>query len=365
MRLRCWPGVLLVTILTVTTNCRTDRATPVLRRDTPAFDPGHASVVASVGNVVAWGQYDVPPGVAGPIHEGSINYIVTYYLQHIGGEPEVVFRGRDERRFGEPATVLPDDAILLLRGNTLVWLRKGKVARSLKPEIDGRPASVYAVFPGGVIASSWGGRDGDPTPLWWLPLRGDGSDAGAKVRLESDLGRHGSPSFVRHGDMVAWIDSTHVAAGGEPAGKVPLFVFDIARRQTRSVKIQDPVGEGAHLSAFDGRHGIEGTELFDTSTGKVEDIKAMGNLRDVLRHTTLAMIDNRVYFVLERRDRFELMAVPVDDLSQGKIVYRITKSALAKPPSKDRLYASDLFFANEKTIYAWNGTTWEDILAKQ
>ena len=50
------------------------------------------------------------------------------------------------------------------------------------------------------------------------------------------------------------------------------------------------------------------------------------------------------------------MAVSIDDLAHGKIICEI--AIVAGLPRK-------LFFTNEKAIYAWTGTTWENILTKE
>lgn len=342
-------------LMVLWTGCLGGGVTTQPDRAAPRFDPAAGDILASVGDSVAWRRYDVDPGIIG---RGAPSYTISYYVQRIGEEPVLVYR--DDRRItaDDRATILEDDTILIRRRDrmpeSLLWLHDGKMRAEPISKVVPDVGQVMALFPNGIVADTGGGNDDPAGTTWWIPIRKGEIDFGRRVKM----GIRASAEFVKSGDEIAWIDSTHIPAGGEPAGRVPLCVFDIARRQTRSVKIQDPVGEGAHLSAFDGRHGIEGTQLFDTSTGKVEDIKAMGNLRDVLRHTPLALIDNRAYFLLERWDRFQVMAVSFDDLAQGKIIYEVAKSP-GRPSFKK------LLFANEKAIYVWKGTTWENILAKR
>lgn len=339
-----------------------DIATRPSGKDAPKFDPVVGEIIASVGDSVAWTRYDVQPSIF--IGHAPPVYTIRYYVQRMGGELILAYQDDIGIATDDRATILEDGTILIRRRGrmpeSLVWLHDGRMRAQPISKVVPDVGQVMALFPNGIVADTGGGKDDPAGTTWWIPIRKGEIDFGQRVKM----GTRASAEFLKSGDRIAWIDSTHVPAGGEPAGRVPLCVFDIARRQTRSVKIQGPVGEGAHLSAFDGRYGIEGFELFDTSIGKVDDIKGTDNLRGVLRYTPLALIDNRAYFVLERWDRFEVMAVPVDDLAHGKIVYHIARSALAKESLQQHLSAKNLFVASEKTIYAWNGATWENILAK-
>lgn len=326
-----------------------------------AFDPADDSVVCATDGIVVWRRSILDRATA---MRESRTYISTYFVQRLGAQASLAYEAGPATSPTETAVLLKDNALLICAGTLLRWVRDGRVVREQMITLDSGTPSVLALYPDGLIATTT--QPGKPDQLYWFPLGKDGLDPARSVRLESKLGPDQWLQFPRHHDEIAWIDSTNVPpAGGEKADRVSLYVFDVARGTVRSVKIHSSVGGGGHLDAFDGRKAIGGAELVDTTTGDVKRVSAMTNgLRGWRSATALALIDNNIYYVLDSLDAIEVRAVPLSQLGQSTIVYRITKSKLAAPAMERRLSARSLFFTDDRAIYAWNGASWESILAR-
>ena len=81
-------------------------------KDTPRFEPASCSIIASVGDSVAWKRYDVIPETRFYV---APSYTVRYYVEHIGEGPILTYEDSGRRPADDQATILEDGTILLWR----------------------------------------------------------------------------------------------------------------------------------------------------------------------------------------------------------------------------------------------------------
>ena len=213
-----------------------DIATRPSGKDAPKFDPVVGEIIASVGDSVAWTRYDVQPSIF--IGHAPPVYTIRYYVQRMGGELILAYQDDIGIATDDRATILEDGTILIRRRGrmpeSLVWLHDGKMRAQPISKVVPDVGQVMALFPGGIVADTGGGKDDPPGTTWWVPIRKGEIDFGRRVKM----GTRTSAEFLKSGNEIAWLDSTRVPAGGEPAGKTPMNVFDTESGHTREIRIQ-------------------------------------------------------------------------------------------------------------------------------
>lgn len=318
------------------------------------FDPLLGTVIATSGDAITWTRFDLDRSRIG--REEPI-YHSRCYIQHLSGEPALLSRGGFSRGVEEPAAILADDTLLVWRPDpihqldSLLWLHGGAVQRRVPLKIDGAAPAVRAIFPDGIVAET-------TKEIWWIPLR----DGHVNVLARTKMGSGESLGLTRFKNQIAWEDLTGWprGSGDAPKSKYVIYIFDVAHETTRAVKV---TGKGIRMPyyvlAFDGQYAIDGNNIINVVTGNGRALNGY--------FEAIGIINNLAYGVKRTYDAFELQAMRLDQPDRREAIRRIEKSKLSprQPSAADTIPNKTLFFVDGDALYAWNGTTWENILAKR
>lgn len=356
MQMRNLPITLGILILLALSTLASAQQKDVPPPDPQQFDPMYGAIVATSDGVVAWSRFDMVPSSAGHVRR---SYFSKYFIQRLndGAKPVLAARGLQPPMDG-PVAILPNETLLVSRRDipfqpdALYWLRGGAVQRQVPLKIDGAAPTVRAIFPDGIVAES---RD-----LWWIPIQDGQINVTVRFKIGTILGGDGFTKFERHENEIAWSDTSNWPRnlGPHDHPSRPLYIFDIARRTTRSVELRGSEHHLPHdILAFDGHHAIDGLAIIDVASGQT---KELNNYFEAIG------IINNVAFGVEKKkyEAFELLAMHLDQPDRREVIHRIDKAKLS-PKRPDLAPFEGLFFVQGSAVYAWNGATWENILAKK
>lgn len=341
-------------LLLVTVGKTQDLATHESAAEGISFDPLFGTVIATSPNVVAWTRFDLDRSKIGreePVYHSKC------FIQHLGAKPVLVSRGGFSRGGDEPAVILPDDTLLVWRldpihqFDSLLWLHGGAIQRQVPLKIDGAAPSVRAIFPDGIVAESR--RD-----IWWVPIL----DGHVNVLEKKKMGNGGCSELSRFKNQIVWANNKIWPSGSEQGKpiKAPLYIFDMTLETTAAVNLRGSRHQMPYdVLAFDGRHVFDGQAVIEVPSGQTRELDHFFD--------AIGIIDNVVYCVERKYDAFELQAMHLDRPDRRDVIRRIVKSALSpkRPSAADTIPVKTLFFVEGDALYAWNGTTWENVLAKR
>ena len=336
------------------------------------FDPNHDYIIGIGDGNIVWDERTVVPGTERKVWS---SYLHRFFVQHpndlYGAE---VFRSV-EAGGTLGAVALPDGTVLLNQSGGLVWAHAGQPPRLEHGQnLTCIPGAMYPE--GLVMHTSNPGKDDDIVTLFWVPISAGKLDYESKVRLDDVAdGTHvENTPFIRHGQQIAWLDTTRTAGQLHPVAQrlqrpARVYLFDVSNRSLRSAEPNLPTRW--RLFGFDGHVAFDGEHVIDPVTGKVAEPIPVGTQED---STVLGLISGVLYVVRETGvhilvpdPAFEVLAVPLDHPERQHVVYCITKDKIRpgiKPGERLMIPWGNLFLITDDTLRAWDGSKWAKVPLK-
>jgi hypothetical protein len=363
------------------------------------FDPGATypvtdQVMAVGADWIVWRHGIVVPETTG-LRVG-VSFDLTYYIERLGKERRVSLAYGEQVRLSEIATLLPNDALLVCRGNTFAYAAAGH-----EPMKNGKTGgSILAVFPDGAVVGKLKGPVDTPDALQSLTWVAVGREFNWISTQLGEIRYSDGLVFNRVGDKIVWI------AGGSNDSKTKthpphrLFLFNVSRADIRQVS--DGRSPIESIAGFDGRSAFDGMKVVNIETGAInetsdayKEFHGYFYLNSATSPTSysevvVSFLDGMVYLARETGEAYELMGVPYNlgelrskevhsafpnlKREEGKpigldvlktlvsrnVTYRLEKSRLSRIPKDKRngFYLGELFFAHDNLLRVWDGTTW-------
>lgn len=362
--------------------------------DPSATHPVTDHVMAVGADWVVWCHSIVVPETAG-LRVG-VSFDLTYYIERLGKERRVSLAYGEQARLSEIATLLPNEALLVCRGNTFAYAAAGH-----EPMTNGKAGgSILAVFPDGAVVGRSKGSVDTPDALQTLTWVAVGREFDWISTQLGEIRHSDGLVFNRVGDKIVWIaDGSDDSKTGRHTPH-RLFLFNVSRADIRQVI--DGRSPLESIAGFDGRSAFDGMKVINIQTRAVNETsdaykefhrffyRNSSTSATSYSEVVVSFLDGMVYLARETGEAYELMAVPYNlgelrskevrsafpnlKREEGKpigldvlktlvprnVTYRLEKSKLSRIPkdSRNGFRLGELFFVHDNLLRVWDGTTW-------